>query len=87
MSREAKIRAALTAAFEPLRLEIIDDSHLHAGHTGAAGGHGHYRVRIVSARFAGQPLVARHRMVYSALGSLMDTDIHALGIRALTPEE
>ncbi|HWU69669.1 MAG TPA: BolA family protein [Stenotrophobium sp.] len=87
MSREEKIRAALTAAFEPLRLEIIDDSHLHAGHTGAAGGHGHYRVRIVSARFAGQPLVARHRMVYSALGSLMDTDIHALGIRALTPEE
>jgi BolA protein len=87
VSREEKIRAALTAAFEPLRLEIIDDSHLHAGHTGAAGGHGHYRVRIVSARFAGQPLVARHRMVYSALGSLMDTDIHALGIRALTPEE
>ncbi|MGH8506541.1 MAG: BolA family protein [Stenotrophobium sp.] len=87
MNREDKIRATLTAAFEPLQLEIIDDSHLHAGHAGAASGHGHYRVRIVSDRFAGQPLVARHRMVYTALGSLMDTDIHALGIRALTPEE
>ncbi|MGH8462271.1 MAG: BolA family protein [Stenotrophobium sp.] len=87
MSREEKIRAALTTAFAPLQLEIINESHLHAGHAGAAGGHGHYQVRIISAAFDGQPLLARHRMVYAALGALMNTDIHAVAIKAQTPQE
>ena len=87
MTREDKIRSALTAALNPLEIELINDSHLHAGHAGAASGHGHYRVRIISERFAGQSLIARHRMVYAALGSLMETDIHALGIQAQTPQE
>lgn len=87
MTREDKIRTALTATFAPLQLEIINESHLHAGHAGAASGHGHYQVRIVSAAFDGQPLLARHRMVYDALASLMKTDIHALSIKAKTPQE
>ena len=87
LSRLEKIRAALTAAFAPQRLVIEDESHLHAGHAGAATGRGHFRVEIVAGAFAGQPMVARHRQVYAALGELMQTDIHALSIQARTPEE
>lgn len=81
------IRARLTAALQPLSLELEDESHLHAGHAGAKGGHGHYRVRIVSTQFAGLRSIARHQLVYRSLGDLMQTDIHALGITAQTPEE
>ena len=71
----------------PLRLEVIDDSARHAGHEGAKGGGGHYNLRIVSAQFSGQSALARHRMIYAALGTLMQCKIHALSIEALTPEE
>lgn len=87
LNRLAKIRAALTAAFAPQHLVIEDESHLHAGHAGAATGRGHFRVEIVAGAFAGQPLVARHRQVYAALGDLMQTDIHAVSIQARTPDE
>jgi BolA protein len=71
----------------PQVLEIVDESHLHAGHAGAESGRGHFRVRVVSERFAGQTPMARHRAIYSALGEMMQTDIHALSIQAMTPEE
>lgn len=86
MTRVDKIRAAL-AALQPQRLEIEDQSHEHVGHAGAATGRGHFRVEIVSAAFAGESAVARHRRVYAALGALMQTDIHALSLRALAPDE
>ena len=87
MSVAAEIRARL-AALEPLSLELIDESAQHAGHAGAApGGETHWRLSIVSPRFTGQPTVARHRMVYQALGALMQHPIHALAISARSPEE
>lgn len=75
------------SALAPESVSIEDESAQHAGHEGAKGGGGHYRVMIVSQRFAGQPLQARHRMVYEALGALMRKDIHALAIRAYAPDE
>lgn len=78
---------ARLATLEPLSLEIEDDSALHAGHAGAKGGGGHYRMTMVSDRFIGKNTVARHRLIYGALGELMRTRIHALAIRALTAEE
>jgi BolA family transcriptional regulator, general stress-responsive regulator len=80
--RVEAIRAALAAAFEPAELEVVDESHLHAGHEGARDGRGHFRVRVVSPAFEGMSAIQRHRAVYAALGSLMETDIHALAIRA-----
>ena len=85
--RVASIRSRLEAAFEPEELDITDDSRRHAGHAGARDGRGHFQVRIVSRRFAGMKTVERHRMVYAALGPLMQTDIHALGLVAESPEE
>ena len=84
-ARIAAIRARLEAAFAPAQIDIIDDSARHAGHAGARDGRGHYQVRIVAAAFAGMPPLARHRAVYTALGELMQTDIHALQIEALPP--
>ena len=84
---EEAIRAALDAALAPAALDIEDQSHLHAGHAGARDGRGHFRVDIVSEAFAGRNAVARHRAVYAALGELMSTDIHALSLRARTPQE
>ena len=81
------IREKLTAALSPDQLDIIDESHLHAGHPGARGGGGHFKVTIVSEAFAGESLLARHRMVYDALGDAMKSEIHALSIKANTPEE
>lgn len=86
-TRVAAIRTRLEVSFQPNELEITDDSHLHAGHAGARDGRGHFRVRIVSNRFASKKTLERHRMVYAALGPLMQSDIHALGVVALTPEE
>ena len=86
-ARTDMIRERLTAAFTPEQLDIIDESHLHAGHAGARSGGGHFAVTIVSAAFAGHNLLARHRLVYDALGDAMQTDIHALSIKAYTPEE
>ncbi len=86
MDRLEALRERLTAAFSPLTLEIVDDSHRHVGHTGARSG-GHFSVRIVSDAFDGHSAVARHRQVYAAVGELMGTQIHALSIRARTPAE
>jgi BolA family transcriptional regulator, general stress-responsive regulator len=86
-NRMERIRAALQAALEPAFLELEDESHLHAGHAGAASGGGHYRLKIVSSRFHGQRLVMRHRLVYDAVHDMMKHEIHALAITALTPSE
>jgi len=75
------------AALAPSRLELVDDSFKHAGHEGAKGGGGHYSLTIVSPQFAGKSTVARHRMIYAALGSMMQAQIHALAIRAYAPDE
>lgn len=85
--RIAAIRAAIEGALAPRVLEIEDESHRHAGHAGARDGRGHYRVDVVSQAFAGLGAVARHRAVYAAVGDLMTTDIHALAIKARTPDE
>jgi BolA protein len=85
--RIALIRSELQAAFAPDVLEIVDDSHRHAGHAGARDGRGHVQVRIRSRQFSGKSAIERHRMIYAALGSLMQTDIHALGVVALDPDE
>ena len=83
---EALLRQRL-AGLNPLRLELIDDSALHAGHAGARSGGGHYRLLIVSASFGGKSTLARHRLVYDALGDLMRSKIHALSIQSLTPDQ
>jgi BolA protein len=81
------IRARL-AQLEPQALELVDESDMHRGHAGyREGGGTHWRLSIVSPRFAGKPTVARHRMVYQALGELMQHPIHALAITARSPEE
>ncbi len=82
------IRLSLTEALAPDQLDIVDDSQAHAGHAGQKQtGGGHFTVNIVSEHFAGKTSVQRHQMIYRALGTLMQTDIHALSIRALTPHE
>jgi BolA protein len=86
-TRAGRLDERLRAALQPLELEIVDDSRLHAGHAGAADGRGHFSVHVVSERFAGLPVVRRHRLVYDAVGDMMITDIHALSIRALAPGE
>jgi BolA protein len=81
----AQIRTRLEAELQPERLEIRDDSHLHAGHAGAREG-GHFHVVIVAEAFRGLAPLARHRRVYAALGDLLPGRIHALSIDALLPE-
>ena len=85
--RVERIRTLLQDALAPRVLEISDDSHLHAGHAGAASGGGHYSVKIVADRFEGLRLVMRHRLVYDAVQGMMHTDIHALAITAVAPSE
>ena len=80
------IDRVLREAFAPLRLEVQDDSHLHAGHAGAREGR-HFSVRIESEAFRGQSRLRRHRLVYDAVASLMAQGIHALAIDARAPEE
>jgi len=75
------------AGLDPVSMEIHDDSAQHAGHAGAKGGGGHFRLTIVSPRFAGCRTMERHRLVYDALGPLMKREIHALSISAKTPDE
>jgi BolA protein len=84
--RIALIDVRLRQALAPERLQIIDDSAAHAGHPGAREG-GHFRVVIVARAFTGKSLLQRHRLVYDAVRDLMQSHIHALSIRALTPEE
>lgn len=86
MSTAERMRERL-AALSPERVDIADESAKHAGHEGAKGGGGHYALTIVSPKFDGQSTVARHRMIYVALGDLMRREIHALSIRAFAPGE
>ena len=92
-SRKSMAEASLTAAFQPERLEIVNESHLHAGHHHGDGrpfdgsGETHFRVRIVSATFAGKSRLERHRAVNAALGAVLDDGLHALAIEASAPGE
>ncbi|MGI9234784.1 MAG: BolA family protein [Woeseiaceae bacterium] len=85
--RVDSIEAALAEAFSPTKLLVKDQSHLHAGHEGARSGGGHFDVTIVSAAFDGKRPLQRHRMVFEALASMMESEIHALRITAKTPQE
>ena len=87
VERMQRMEQLLRAALAPVQLDVVDDSARHAGHAGARDGRGHFNVRVVSTAFAGLRPLARHRAVYAALGAMMETDIHALGVEALTPEE
>jgi BolA protein len=86
-SRTARIEELLRAEFSPSHILVKDQSHLHVGHAGAQDGRGHFALKIVAAAFADKSRIERHRMIYSALGDMMETDIHALSIDALTPDE
>jgi len=81
------IRTRLESDLDAVHIQIEDDSALHAGHLGAQGGGGHYRVLVVSPRFEGLSRVAAQRLVYQALGELMTSEIHALEMRTLTPDQ
>ncbi len=90
MSDAARIEAAIRerlAALLPTAVDLIDDSHLHAGHAGARSGGRHYRLTIVSEQFSGRRTMERHRIIYAALGDLMQRDIHALSIVARAPDD
>lgn len=82
MDRVSRIEEILKRTFQPEHLEVIDESHLHAGHPGAATGMGHFRINLVSSRFAGLRTIQRHRLIYEALDEMLKTDIHALAINA-----
>ena len=85
--RRSRIAASLREHFDPVHVDVVDESHLHAGHAGARSGGGHFRVLIVSDRFAGKNRVERQRLVYAALAEEMGSDIHALSLKTLTPDE
>jgi intracellular septation protein len=85
--RAQRLRERLQSHFAPAQLLVEDESHLHEGHAGAAGGQSHFRVRIVSEAFRGISSVARHRLIYAAVDDLMKSDIHALAIEALAPDK
>jgi BolA family transcriptional regulator, general stress-responsive regulator len=88
MNMKDRIAERLTEGLKPVSVEVIDESHKHAGHAGARpGGETHFRVRIVSASFAGKPSVQRHRMIYDLLTDEIAGGVHALAMTTLTPEE
>ncbi len=88
MSVSETMRRKLTEAFQPMRLEIVDDSHRHAGHAGArAGGESHFTVEIVAAVFAGKSRLERQRLVYGALAEELREQVHALALRTAAPDE
>ena len=84
--RRARIERKLRERLAAVHVEVVDESHLHAGHAGAASGAGHFRALVVSPRFAGLSLVAAQRLVYEALDDEMGSEIHALSVRTLVPE-
>lgn len=86
-SRLSAIRNRLEHSLAPLELELQDDSAKHLGHASARDGRGHYSLRILAPAFANLGRLERHRLIYAALGDLMQTDIHALSITALAPGE
>lgn len=85
--RHSRIESRLRECFDPVHLEVIDESRLHAGHAGAKSGAGHFRVVLVSARFEGVARLERQRLVYSALSDEMGPEIHALSMTTLAPGE
>ena len=85
--RRARIESLLRERLAAVHVEVIDESHLHAGHAGAAGGAGHFRAVVVSKAFEGKSLVERQRLVYGALAEMMGPEIHALAMQTLTPEQ
>jgi len=88
MSVEENIREKLTAAFSPKELQVVNESHLHAGHAGSPGtGESHFSVRVVSPAFAGKSRLERHRMVNAVLADELSGKIHALAVTALTPAD
>ncbi|EIJ42841.1 stress-induced morphogen [Beggiatoa alba B18LD] len=86
-NRVERIKARLQATIKPVHLELLDESYKHAGHAGARQGGGHFDLLIVSPVFVGQNSMQRHRMIYTALSDFIPADIHALSIKAYTPEE
>jgi BolA protein len=86
MAADLELLSQRLQSLQPLALEWQDDSHLHAGHAGAREG-GHYRLKLVSSRFQGQSRIARHRLIYDALGPLAAVGVHALQIDAKSPDE
>lgn len=87
LSRSEKIKEILSAALSPTVIRVADDSASHAGHAGAASGGGHFYLTIVSDQFESLNRIKRHQKIYQALGDLMQSEIHALSIKAFTPEE
>ncbi|MEE8475173.1 MAG: BolA family protein [Myxococcota bacterium] len=87
MDRRARIEAKLRDGLDAVHVEVADESHLHAGHAGAASGGGHFRAVIVSGQFDGENAVQRQRRVYAVLAAEMGSEIHALSMRTLTPEQ
>lgn len=88
MNIETRIREKLAAALAPTSLEVVDESHLHAGHSGArAGGQTHYRIKVASMRFAGKGRVERHRMIYALLAEEIAEGVHALALQTSAPGE
>lgn len=82
-SRIEKMHQLITDALQPEQLEIIDDSHKHIGHEGAKGGLGHFTIIVKSDALEGKRMLQQHRMIYNALGDMMQTDIHALAIKVV----
>lgn len=88
MSAEARMREKLMNALDPTRLDVVNESHMHAGHAGSPGtGESHFRVLVVSAKFAGKSRVERHRMVNAALAAELRDGVHALAVKAYAPGE
>lgn len=85
--RPERIEARLRERFRPDHLEVVDESHLHAGHAGARSGAGHFRVVIVSECFEGLSRLERQRLVYAALSEELGPEIHALSMATLAPDE
>jgi BolA protein len=85
--RSQSLAARIAEALDATHVAVDDESHLHSGHAGAAGGGGHFRATIVTPRFEGLSRVARQRLVYEALADEMKGEIHALAMRTYTPEE
>lgn len=85
--RIQQIKQRLIEGLDAESVDVIDESHMHAGHAGAKTGMGHFNVTIIADAFTGKSLIERHRQIYAALGDMMQTDIHALSIKAYTPGE
>ena len=84
--RQLELEKRLRAAFAIGSLEIIDESHLHAGHAGAKDGRSHFRIKITAPEFAGLSPIKCHRLIYAAVGTMMESDIHALAIEAASSD-